>query len=325
MHEKVNYDFPNISCVIINYNSGNYIYDCIAALESQTYPNLEIIVVDNCSTDGSSAVLSHYKSTRSYRYFHLNNNKGASFANNYGISKTDSEYVLILNADAFLNKCFIENCILEARKHTRVGTIIGKLVSFADKNVIDSVGIKIYREGFGSDLGYGESDVGQFESTKFVDGACCAAAIYDRNMLNDVKFNDYFFDEKFFAYYEDLDLSYRSTVRGWNTLYVADALGYHVRGGSTQSVSKFVSYLAKRNIIFFILGSYICTSYKDAFLKYIYITYKLLNIDFVKIVVDLSKNYKYLSAKKNAISSCALSIPKFRNSYIFKRVTGVFH
>lgn len=316
-------DSKLVSVVVINFNSGKYIFDCIRAVESQTYNSVEIVVVDNFSSDGSSELLENYKSCIPFKYYFLDKNMGASYGNNYGIHKASGQFLLVLNADVFLEKFFIEKCILAFDKQSKIGTVVGKLLSAKDPLILDSVGVKIYSEGFGKDLGYGEKDFGQYDTESFVDGACCAAAVYKRDMLEDIRFGDEYFDEDYFAFYEDLDLSYRASLMGWETLYTPGATGRHVRGGSTQAVTSFVKYLASRNIILFLIKTYKPQTLKAKFNSFLYLFIKLIFIDKVNFLIDYYRLRNKIKEKKVALKGRVKFKNHYYDSYIWERIKKI--
>jgi GT2 family glycosyltransferase len=240
-----------VSIVIINFNSGKYIFNCIDKLKAQTYKNIDIFVVDNCSTDGSSKELDAMSRKEGYHYRYSQENWGSAKANNYGINNSHGEYVLMLNADIFLEPDYIDKCIKIFKEDSDVGAVVGKFLSVFDHKIIDSAGVIIFKEGIGVERGIGEIDHGQYDKAEYVAGACCAAAIYRREMLNSIKYKEEYFDEDFFAFYEDLDLSIRCLLKGWKTFYCPSAIAYHVRGGSVENVSKTAEYLSYRNNLYF--------------------------------------------------------------------------
>jgi GT2 family glycosyltransferase len=239
-------DQPLVSVVIINFNSNDFIWRCLEALKNQTYKNIEIFVIDNASDDGSSEKLQNINDKR-FNYHRFEKNVGSSVANNYGIKHSIGEYILILNADVFLTESYIEKTMNAFKKNELIGTVTGKLLSEANKKIIDTTGIILFKEGVGHERGMGEEDTGQYDFEDYVVGACCAAAMYKRKMLEDIRYKDEYYDEDYFAFVEDLDLSVCSILMGWKTLYTYEAVGYHVRGGSTSSMSDFVKFLNLRN------------------------------------------------------------------------------
>lgn len=245
-----------VSVVIINFNSGEYIFDCLKRVKDQTYKKIELLVIDNCSHDGSSGILQDMAIAEGFLYYYSRENLGAAKANNYGINRSKGEYVMTLNADAFLENSYIDICVKALQRNEQIGTITGKLLSSNNINIIDSAGITIFKEGVAGERGIGEKDCGQYDKEEYVAGACCAAAIYRRKMLNSIKYNNEYFDEDFFAFCEDLDLSISSLLQGWKTLYCPRAVAYHLRGGSTRTSSDFVNYLLYRNSKYFYMKTF---------------------------------------------------------------------
>jgi GT2 family glycosyltransferase len=240
-----------VSVVIINFNSIEYIERCIRTIEAQSYSQIEILVIDNGSTDGSLPLVQRISNEGRLRLF-AGANVGSSKANNLGIRESNGEFVLVLNADAFPLPDYIDKCVKAFSKDIFIGTVIGKLVSDADNSIIDSAGLYFYREGVACDRGAGEKDCGQYDKEEFVDGACCAAAMYRRSMLEDIRIGEEYYDEDFFAFGEDFDLSFHACLRGWRTLYLPSAVTRHVRGGSTCKMTEVLYCLGERNTRLFL-------------------------------------------------------------------------
>ena len=270
--------FGIVSLVIINFNSGRYLPRCLSAIEAQTYPHREVIIVDNGSTDGSTAGLRELAADGRIRLFE-GANVGSSKANNLGIRDSSGEFVLILNADAFLEPSYLEECVRAMRENEQVGTAVGKLVSASDPSIIDSAGLYFYREGLPIDRGFGEKDAGQYQKVEFVDGACCAAALYRRSMLEAIRLRDEYYREDFFAFTEDIELSFRSTLHGWKTIYLPQAIAHHVRGGSSQSLSEFTFYLNERNLRAFLKSTFNQVARRsDIWLQSIVLFFRTINL-----------------------------------------------
>jgi GT2 family glycosyltransferase len=245
-----------VSVVIINFNGGEYIFDCLKRVKDQTYKKIDLLIVDNCSDDGSSEILRNMSIAEGFLYYYSPRNLGASKANNYGISRSQGEYVMTLNADAFLENNYIDICVKALERNEEIGTVTGKLLSMNNINIIDSAGITLFKEGVAMERGIGEKDCGQYDKEEYIAGVCCAAAIYRRKMLSSIKYNNEYFDEDFFAFCEDTDLSISSLLQGWKSLYCPNAVAYHLRGGSTKSSSDFARYLSYRNSRYFYVKTY---------------------------------------------------------------------
>lgn len=317
-----------ISVVIINFNSDKYIWNCLECIRAQTYNKLEVFVIDNCSSDGSSEKLQKIQGDDFY-YHRFDTNVGSSVANNYGIKNSHGEFVLVLNADVFLNKDYVEQSIKEFGRDEKIGTVTGKLLSESNNQVIDTTGIIVFKEGVGAERGMGEVDNGQYDFVDYVVGACCASALYKREMLEDIEYEGEFFDEDMFAFVEDFDLAIMSTLLGWKTLYVYRAVGFHVRGGSTKNVSEFVRYLNIRNsklcYIKLLSGCRRINLYNQVFRLFRYFTVD--NRTRLKVDRDIQKLAKKYASKQNFYRNKIVYsnlIPYLNKSYLTERIKLMF-
>ncbi|MBN1887642.1 MAG: glycosyltransferase family 2 protein [Thermoflexales bacterium] len=231
----------SVSVIIVNWNHGHLLRECLDALSSQGYPELDITIVDNASTDGSPAWISHYPAIHLHAF---STNTGFSRAVNYGIEHSQGEFVLSLNADVTIRAGFVAEMVEAARQDERIGTVAPKLLQASNPSVLDSTGLFVDRRRRPYDRGQGEEDQGQYDGGFATDlpgslelpgrlevfGACGGAALYRRAMLEDVAVAGEYLDEDFFAYYEDLDLAWRAQLRGWRAVYAPGAVATHVRG-----------------------------------------------------------------------------------------------
>lgn len=218
-----------VAAVIVTRNSAAYVEDCLASLERAQHPPAEIVVVDSGSTDDTAARV-RAASPRAQLVL-CGTNAGFCRANNLGIAKTTAPFVLVLNPDTKLDERFLE-VLLDAFDDPRVGVAAGKLLRF-DGVTLDSAGQLLGRSRQPIDRGYGERDDGSFERDGEVFSACGAAALYRRAALDGAADpGGEYFDEAFFAYYEDLDLAWRMRRLGYVVVYRHRAVGYHHRGGA---------------------------------------------------------------------------------------------
>ncbi len=227
---------PVLSVIIVNWKSKKHIERCLDCLSRQTFKNFEIIVVDNGSNDGSLSLIKEICPCVTIIDNRIN--QGFCRANNVGIEKAGGEFILTLNPDVFLSSSYLDRLLQQMKEEERIGSATGKLLLFKDgkeSNLIDSTGLFLKKRLSASDRGNLEIDKGQFENMDYTFAACGAATLFRRKMLEDAKVGNEYFDEDFFAYYEDLDLGWRSQLYGWKCLYVPSAVAYHVRGGSEPS------------------------------------------------------------------------------------------
>ncbi len=225
---------PSVSVTIVTFNSDRYIVRCLESVLRQTRQPLEIIVVDNCSTDQTRNLLVRY-ADRAKVYFE-DANTGFCKGQNKAIGISHGDWVLTLNPDAVLEPDFIDQLLVAAEQDPAVGTVCGKLISLRkdpdapEVVFLDSTGIYFTPEMRHFDRGWHEPDDGRYSRVEYVFGASAAAAMYSRKMIDDISYPEGFFDPDFFSYREDADVAWRAQLLGWRCLYTPLALGHHVRG-----------------------------------------------------------------------------------------------
>jgi GT2 family glycosyltransferase len=223
----------SVSVTVVTYNSGRFIKRCLESVLEQKYPNLDVIVIDNASTDGTVDILEQFEST--CRIHYNQENVGFAAAQNQAIAMSSAEWVLTLNPDVLLLKNFIEELVLAGTVDLKAGTICGKLLSISasfdlpDEQLVDSTGIYFTPTLRHLDRGSREPDKGHYLNFEYVFGATAAAALYRRKMIDDISVHGEFFDADFFVYREDADVAWRAQLMGWRCLYTPQACGYHVR------------------------------------------------------------------------------------------------
>lgn len=222
---------PLVSVTIVTYNSAWCVEACLESVRRQTYPRLEIIVVDNGSRDGSAAVL---EKQSGLQFIQNTVNNGFCGGQNQAIRASRGQWILVLNPDVVLEPDFVTRLLagLEAKADSAVGTVCGRLAA-SQGSLLDSTGIYFTSELRHFDRDCRQPDRGQHLEMEYVFGATGAAAFYRREMIEAVSVPgsgaDEFFDEEFFAYREDADVAWRAQLLGWNCLYVPEARATHVR------------------------------------------------------------------------------------------------
>ncbi|MGB3681070.1 MAG: glycosyltransferase family 2 protein [Rubrobacteraceae bacterium] len=213
--------------VIPNWNGREFLEACLASLRMQSFEDFGIVLVDNGSTDESVAFAN--ESFPEVEVISLKRNEGFSAAVNAGIKASGSEYVALLNNDTATDPGWLEALVRSAESYPEAGFFASKLVDFHDRRFLDGAGDALRLGGLPYRLGHGEKDQGQFDAPAYVFGACAAAALYRRALLEEAGL----FDEDFVSYCEDGDLSFRAQLAGYRCLYVPDAVVYHMGGAST--------------------------------------------------------------------------------------------
>jgi len=219
---------PAVDIIIINWNHRKYLENCLEALRTQTYPALDITIVDNGSADGSVEWLSRYYPH--LRLLTFGENQGFSRAFNYAVQSATNPFVLSLNPDVVVQGEFVAELVLAISEEERIGIVNPKLLRADNTALLDSTGLFLDRRRRPYDRGQMCDDRGQYDNHREVFGACGAAALYRRTMLEDLSYDGEYFDEDFFAYYEDVDLAWRAQVRGWRAIYAPQAIATHIRG-----------------------------------------------------------------------------------------------
>ncbi len=222
-----------VTVTVVTYNSGRFIKRCLESVLEQKYPNLEVVVIDNASTDGTVDILEQF--TDRCRIYYNDENVGFAAAQNQAISLAHGEWVLTLNPDVLLLPNFIQSLVEAGQLDPKAGTVCGKLLTIRpsfdlpEKDLVDSTGIYFTPMLRHLDRGSQEVDNGHYVNFEYVFGATAAAALYRRQMIEDIAINNEFFDPDFFVYREDADVAWRAQLMGWRCIYTPLARGYHVR------------------------------------------------------------------------------------------------
>jgi GT2 family glycosyltransferase len=236
---------PFVSAIVVNWNSGRMVQDAIASLLAQNWPSLEVIVVDNASTDGS---MEEVERRFGDRILVIRNAKNEGFArgNNIGFAAAKGEWVFLLNPDAVCGPDTIEALMRFAADRPAVGQLACRVVQTEQPNFFDSTGLLLYPDGVCRSRGWQEKDLGQYERPEEVLSAHGCACALRKTMLDEIGG----FDEDFFCYLEDLDLGMRSQLAGWKCWYVPTACVRHTKSASAGNHSVFKAYHVERNRLY---------------------------------------------------------------------------
>jgi GT2 family glycosyltransferase len=219
---------PLVSVIIVNWNHGLLLRSCLDALLDQKSALFDVTVVDNGSRDGSAEEIGVRYPSVKLRAFP--DNRGFSFAFNWGVDHTTGDFVLSLNPDVIVRPRFILEMTKSICRDEKIGLVAPKLLRADAPALLDSTGLFVDRRRRPYDRGQCEPDRGQYDKQLRVFGACGAAALYRRTMLEDLSLNGEYFDQDFFAYYEDADLAWRAQSRCWCAVYEPGAVATHNRG-----------------------------------------------------------------------------------------------
>jgi hypothetical protein len=301
-----NMDMPKVAIIILNWNGWEYTLECLESLYQITYPNYDVVIVDNGSEDESKKKIKEYcegkRKIKSKFFKYDSNNKpitiieyskketesiseykeniieklpsnkklilikneknygfaqGNNIAIHYALMNPEVRYIATLNNDMVIDKLWLQRLVEIAEKYANIGSFASKMLFYDNPDIINAAGDIILKDGSGLNRGLNEKDTSHYKKSEEVFGACAGAALYKRELLNEVKFGTLeYFDKEFFAYIEDLDLAYRARLVGWGCLYVPSAIVYHHHSATAGKFSKFKVYQCERNRIWNLIKNY---------------------------------------------------------------------
>jgi len=306
-----------ISINLVTWNGENYVEECLRSVMNQSFKDFSVVVIDNGSTDNTVEVIRE-------KYPHLKivehkNNQGFAKAHNQAVHWTNSQYVLMLNQDVALHEDFLKETVRFLDNNSNVGAVSGRIYKMKEgekTNYIDSLGLRIYKNFKVLDLGSGEVGLEREKQNKEVFGVSGAAPVFRRKALEEVVYQKEYFDESFFSYKEDVDLSFRLRLAGWESWCVVGAVAHHVRSVSgsgekdgnkkifknRRSKSRFANYYSYRNHLYFLkkcLPKMTFAVFFYEFSKFLYLL--LFEVRTLKAWKDFMANKKELKAKRRVI------------------------
>jgi GT2 family glycosyltransferase len=242
--------FPAVVSVVIpNWNGRRWLPGCLAALAAQERPADQVIVVDNGSTDGSVEYLA--ASHPDVFVIRLEWNTGFAHAANVGVRAARSELVALINTDVELAPDWVGRMERRLASDGGAASVACKMLSLDRPSVVYDAGDVLRRDGACEQRGRFERDDGSWDEAGSVFGACAGAALYRREALLAVGG----FDERYFAYLEDVDLALRLRLAGWGCLY-EPAVALHAGEGSSHQLSGTHVYLVARNTMLLVAKAF---------------------------------------------------------------------
>jgi GT2 family glycosyltransferase len=232
-----------ITAIVVNYNGAEFLSECLRSLCEQTYPDLEVIVVDNASTDGSETIVPGF--SPQIRLFQTGANLGYGGGINAGIKEAGGSAILALNNDIVLDRECVAHLAEALDTSPHIGMCAPRML--LPDGRLNSTGLCISRSGAAWNRHMGQTDHGPDAPGDEVLGPCGGAALYRKDMLDEIGS----FDESFFMYMEDVDLAVRACLAGWICRYVPAASVIHANGATAGRGSDLAVYYGNRNIVWY--------------------------------------------------------------------------
>lgn len=234
-----------VLAIVVNFNGGEAVLRCLASLESQTYPHMRIVVVDNASSDGSAdAIAKGFPKAGLIRH---PVNSGWGVACNIGMAAAPGKYVALVNNDAWLDPGCVAEMVRAIELKPEYGSCASKILT-SDGSMLEVCGLNIVADG--SSCGRGRlRPPGLYPDLEevFCANDCCC--LYKRAMIDDIGG----YDPDFFIYCDETDMGFRHQIAGWKCVYAPKAVAYHAHSLTAGSYSAFKAFHVERNRILLLL------------------------------------------------------------------------
>jgi len=292
--------------IIPNYNGEKFIRPCLNSLRNQSFKDFEVLVVDDGSKDMSIQIVK--EEYGEVKYIISDTNKGFCASVNLGIKNSNAPFVILLNNDTVADEKFVHEIIKAAKSRKDMFSCQAKMIQAHNKDLIDDAGNLYSALGWAYARGK-DTYINNFNKPDRIFASCGGAAIYKREIFDEIGL----FDEKHFAYLEDIDIGYRAKIFGYENYFEPKAIIYHVGSGTSGSrYNEFKITYSSRNNIYLI--------YKNMPLAQIILNFIPLFIGFaIKTIFFYKKGFGkiYVKGIKEGIKLCKKENKvKFRFKYI---------
>ncbi len=320
---------PLVSIIILNYNAGKLIEECIYSIYQSNYNNYEIIVVDNNSKDNS-----HIECKKKFPSINLINNKknlGYCEGNNVGIRESKGEFIIILNPDTIVKPNWIIE-LLNGYKKFGDGIYQPKFLTIDNESVLQSTGNMIQLFGFGYSRNKGDKDNNQFTKIERINYASGTCLFTSKNIFEQLDL----FDSFLFAYHDDLDLCWRASMQGIQSYYVPSSIVLHPSEGFSFKWSKFKFFLLERNRLYCLFTHYSRSTILkflpsliliDIAVGFFYLKNGLFS-EKIKATINILRNFNSINFQYNKIQNNRTVddkeiISSFKNEVILPKGTSI--
>ena len=230
---------PIVSVVLLNWNGEEHVHRCLEHVAAQDYRPIEVVIVDNASSDGS---LQRIKERHpEFVYIGNRENRGFAAGMNQGFEASRGEFIIALNQDVCLDREFVSQCVAKMLADEKIGAIGGRVLAWVGDDLTDRL-----RKGEGEHWVMKkrfQGDGGHYRKEATMTFAPTGSFPFlRRKMLEDLReTSGCYYDEAYETGWEDCDLWFRMHLRGWKCLFLPTAVGWHVGSGSVGGKATFFS------------------------------------------------------------------------------------
>ena len=233
----------DVTVIIVNWNGGDWLKQCLDSVQQQTVKPDQIIVVDNASSDHSKTIALN---TPGVDVLELDSNVGFAKANNEAIARCNTDYIALLNPDAIAHPDWLEQLLQSARQHPECGSWGSRQMIYGQLDRLDGIGDVYHITGLAWRSRHGKKLDSNDLKERCIFSPCACAALYRKQAVLDVGG----FDDDYFCYFEDVDLGFRLQLAGYSSRYVPNAVVEHVGSYSSGGQrSDFAVYYGHRNLV----------------------------------------------------------------------------
>lgn len=232
---------PLVSVIVVTYNGLPYVSRCLDAIYKTEYENMEVIVVDNGSGDGTVAALRERYGEEGLRVIALSENVGPAAARNAAASTAAGKYLALLDNDTVPDPQWLRKAVTRLECDSTLGACQCRLMLLDDPDRFDYVGDFLGSFGFlVQEIAAGTLDVGQAQEEKFILSAKSAGMLVRSDAFRAVDG----FDDDYFIYVEETDLGIRLWLAGYKVIYIPGSVVYHEFGTSAVILGERQNFLA---------------------------------------------------------------------------------
>ena len=295
---------PLVSVIILNYNAGNLLSECIESVLKTDYEKFEIIIVDNDSKDDS--VDRCKEKFRDVQIIENKKNLGYCEGNNVGIRNAKGEFIAILNPDTVVDSNWLKE-LIKGYEIFGDGMYQPRFLTTNNHKILQGTGNMINLFGFGFARNKGDIDEGQFNEPERIGYASGTCLFTSKKIIEELDM----FDSFLFAYHDDLDLCWRAALKNIKSYYIPSSIVYHPREGYTFKWNSFKFYLLERNRQYCLLTHYSRGTYFKMMPAlmiieigvFFYYLKKGVLLSKFKATLNILKNFRHINSRYKEIQN----------------------